>query len=161
MKQRQLLPTCQKWWGGALLPFVGVIVGGAVCDHRTMIVIMIVPVAALAPRTPSIVILFAVVRLQFSWHAASQYDEGSARFSSAPPLCPLGAAAEAGCWKPGQRSGACAFTVAGWTCAHATRPPISATELSGRGFHAPRRGFQRDVLQLYANALPAATSGIF
>jgi hypothetical protein len=40
------------------------------------------------------------------------------------------------------RAGACAFTVAGWTCAHATRPQQSCDRATyGRGFHAPPPGF--------------------
>jgi hypothetical protein len=39
---------------------------------------------------------------------------------------------------------ACAFTVAGWTCAHATRPQRELwTELHRRGSHAPPPGFYR------------------
>ena len=43
---------------------------------------------------------------------------------------------EAGCSKPAQTSGAYAFTVAGWTCAHATRP-WNHDRAFERGFDAP------------------------
>lgn len=47
---------------------------------------------------------------------------------NAAPMYLSGATAKAGCWKPVQRAGACAFTLTGWTCAHATRPPNLVTE---------------------------------
>ena len=49
------------------------------------------------------------------------------------PMYLSGATAEAGCWKPDERTGAHAFTVTGWTYAYATRPiirPSSFVEVS-------------------------------
>lgn len=61
-------------------------------------------------------------------------------------LCPLGATAKAGCWKPVQRAGAYAFTVTGWTCAHATRPPEIGDRATLNGVSTPRfSAFRRSI----------------
>ena len=62
----------------------------------------------------------------------------------APPLCPLGATAEAGCWKPDTQTGACAFIGRNRLDMRACHPaPESATEHVCWGFHAPPPGFHR------------------
>jgi hypothetical protein len=43
------------------------------------------------------------------------------------------------------RTGACAFTVAGWTCAHATRPPCSGDRAFVEGFPRPAPRLSRGV----------------
>ena len=69
-------------------------------------------------------------------------------FDITPPVCPLGATAEAGCSKPDQRTGACAFT--GKPAGHARMPPgprQRRPSISDWGFDAPRYDF--DAAQQY------------
>src|SRR4051812_22666919 len=70
-------------------------------------------------------------------------------------LCPLGATAEAGCWKPVRKSRRMRlYRQAGWTCAHATRPPKLATELLTEGVSTPRPpAFTRSGARLLGSGL--------
>ena len=67
------------------------------------------------------------------------------RWPRASLLCPLGATAR----KPDVRNlpitGACAFTVAGWTCAHATRPRKIRDRALSEGFRRPASRLSREA----------------
>ncbi len=71
----------------------------------------------------------------------------------ASPLCPLGATAEAGCWKPWQCTERMRLyrPEADWTCAHATRPPETGDRV------ALLLRFPRPTLRLFTQRNHGAT----